>query len=99
MEKGLGIAALVCAILAIFIPLYGIWVTWIAVAIACVAAFLGDKPFAISTSVIAFVNMVVLTPSINLFSGGERAFAYIVTLAPLVVVALRHYGVIPQAKT
>ena len=66
MAKGFGIAALVCAILAIFIPFVGIVVSGIAIVLAIVAALSGDRVFATATSLIAAVNTFFLSPSVML---------------------------------
>jgi len=46
MAKGFGVAALICALLAIVIPIVGIVVSGIAIVLAIVAAFSGDRAFA-----------------------------------------------------
>jgi hypothetical protein len=69
MEKGFGIAALVCAIIAIFLP-FGIVLSAVAIILAVIAALAGDKTFAIATTVIAFVNTMFLSPSTWIMLGG-----------------------------
>jgi hypothetical protein len=58
MGKGFGIAALVCAILAIFIPLYGLWISAVAIALAVMAAFGDDKVFSSATPLVVGVNTI-----------------------------------------
>jgi hypothetical protein len=69
MSKGFGIAALVCAILAIFIPL-GIFLSAVAIVLACIAALAGDRIFATATAIIAVVNTLFLSPSTWIMLGG-----------------------------
>lgn len=64
MGKGFGIAALVLAIVAIFVPLYGIYISAIAVLLAVIAGFSGDNAFPIATSLIAGVNTFFLSPAL-----------------------------------
>jgi hypothetical protein len=90
MNKGLGISAIICVVLAIFIPIYGIHLTLLAAALASAAAYFGENPLAIATAVVGFVNVFFLTPSIGLFDGSTRAIVYIISLVPLGMVLLRH---------
>jgi len=68
MAKGFGIAALVCAIVAIFVPFVGIVVSGIAIVLAIVAALSGDRVFATATSLIAAVNTFFLSLSSSAIS-------------------------------
>lgn len=63
MNKGLGISALVLAIISIFIPVIG---PWLAVVAALLAAFSYGSAlaFGIATLVINFVNVIFLSPSL-----------------------------------
>jgi hypothetical protein len=90
MSKGLGIAAIICVVLAIFVPIYGSHLTVLAAVLASAAAYFGEKPLAIATAVVGFVNVFFLTPSLGLFDGSTRAIIYIVSLVPLGAVLLRH---------
>lgn len=99
MSKEFGIAALVCAILAIFIPL-GILVSAVAVVLACIAALASDRIFATVTAVIAVVNTLFLSPSTWIMLGGgdpdARRFVTVVILAggalPFIAMALNAAG-------
>ena len=62
MGKGLGIAALVFAIISIFIPLVSLYIMWIALALAASAAFARDKGFSIAAFAIVAVNLFFLSP-------------------------------------
>ena len=62
MGKGLGIAALVFAIVSIFIPLVSLYVMWIALALTAGAAFARDKGFSIAAFAIVAVNLFFLSP-------------------------------------
>jgi hypothetical protein len=63
MQKGLGIAALVIAIIAIFIPLFGAYVTVISGVLAA-CAYGSGLAFGVSSIVINLINIFVLSPSI-----------------------------------
>jgi len=66
MEKGLGIAALALAIMCVFIPVYGPWVTIIAALIAMFAIGPGFG-MAIGAIVINLVNLLFLSPTTWLY--------------------------------
>jgi hypothetical protein len=88
MAKGFGIAALVCAILAIFVPL-GIFVSAIAIGCAVIAALAGDRIFATATTVIALINTMFLSPSTwILLSGHDPSAKSFMTMVILVGGAL-----------
>jgi hypothetical protein len=70
MSKGFGIAALVFAILAIFIPL-GIFVSALAIVLAFMAALAGDRIFATATAIIALINTIFLSPSTWIMLGAS----------------------------
>jgi hypothetical protein len=99
MSKGFGIAALVCAIIAIFIP-FGIVVSAVAIVLACIAALAGDRIFATATAVIALVNTLFLSPSTWIMLGGNdpSAHNFMMTLIlvgvalPFVAMALNAAG-------
>jgi hypothetical protein len=99
MAKGFGIAALVFAILAIFIPL-GIVLSVVAIVLAIVAALAGDKIFSIATALIALVNTFVLSPSTWILLAGSDAnassvlkvFFFVICMLPIGAVALRSAG-------
>ena len=73
MQKGLGIAALVIAIVSIFIPLGGPWLTIVAGALA---AFAYGSGFALGMAaiIINIVNVFLLSPTVWL-AMGVNAFA------------------------
>ena len=43
LSTGLGIAAIIIAVIAFFVPLAGLFIGWVALLIACGAALYGDK--------------------------------------------------------
>jgi hypothetical protein len=61
LAKGFGIAAHVCALLAIIIPIVGIALSGIALILAIVAASTGDRVFSTATSLIAGSNTFFLS--------------------------------------
>jgi len=99
MANGFGIAALVFAILAIFIP-FGIVISAIAIVLAIVAALAGDKMFAIATAVIALVNTLFLSPSTWIVLSGSdpnasgilKVLIFVVCLLPIGAILLRASG-------
>lgn len=72
LGTGIGIAALVFAIISIFIPMAGIVLGGIALLITCVAALFGDKGLTIATVVISIVNYFFLTPSLRISDAGHN---------------------------
>ena len=95
MAKGFGIAALICALLAIVIPIVGIVVSGIAIVLAIVAAFSGDRAFATATSLIAAVNTFFLSPSVMLVLHTSPAspvigvFLFLCAAAPIGVILVK----------
>jgi hypothetical protein len=98
MKVGFGIAALVIALLAIFAP-YGVNLVASAVAIllACLAAFAGDRAFSVATSLICIVNFFLFSPftlaAISV-AGGAMAVVFVMLVAatPFVAIALNASG-------
>lgn len=72
MEKGLGITALIVAVIAIFVPVVSIYVVWIALVLAAVAGFLGDKICAVAAIATSLVNVMLLSPMTLAAFSGER---------------------------
>jgi hypothetical protein len=64
MDKGFGIAALVLALVAISVPVAGVFVSGLAILLAVIAAFAGDRVYSTATSLIAGVNTFFLSPSV-----------------------------------
>lgn len=95
MAKGFGIAAIICAILAIFIPLGGIAISGIAIVFAIIGALSGDKAFATATSLIAGINTFFLSPSITLtlkttpVGTGIGIFLFVCAAAPIAAIVGR----------
>ena len=94
MNKGFGIAALVFAILSIFIPAVSIYVVWLALVLATLAALTGDKVFSFSTFLICLVNVIFLSPLTMLVlvqkeMGSIRILTIILFLAPIAGLLIR----------
>ncbi len=70
MSKGIGIASLVFGILAIFVPVVSLYVVWLALALAALAAFTGDKALSVATLLVCLVNVIFLSPATILVLGG-----------------------------
>ena len=62
MGMGVGIAGLVLAIIAIFVPLVALYVIWVSLIFTSIAAFAGDKPFSIAAWCVSLVNLLLLSP-------------------------------------
>ncbi len=74
MQKSLGIAALVVAIVAIFVPVLGPWLT---VVVGALAAFAYGPGFALGLSaiIINVINIFVLSPTVWLAMGANALAA------------------------
>lgn len=72
MAKGFGIAALIVALVAFGVPLFGLYVSWVAAALATVAAFAGDRVFATATSIITIANTLFFSPLVLAALVGEN---------------------------
>lgn len=107
MGKGLGIAALILILLGMFIPFIGIFITWLALALATVAALSGDRTFSIATGVIGIVGVIFFSPLLWVAGAGEsmqgKSFIQIVTivtlLGPFIGVALNATGKVVLGKS
>jgi len=105
MAKGLSIAALIIAGISLFIPLIGIFTTWIALAIASAGALMGERTFAVTTGVVALFGYIFMSPMLWMSEagarlGGESGFGIVSVLlcfAPFIAVGLsaKGYGFVP----
>lgn len=81
MGKGLGIALLIVAIIAIVIPLYGIYLGLITAILGIVVAAMKEPVFAVAIGVLNILDAVFLTPSLKLaHAGAELAHSSDATL-------------------
>jgi hypothetical protein len=102
MNKGFGIAALVLSIIAMFVPLYGLWISGIACALAVVSALSGDRIFAVATPIIAGVNTYFLSPAVSYILTQDPSGHLIILLflaAPFAAIALNASGVFKTKNT
>ena len=65
---GLGIAGFVVLMLSVFIPIYGLYIGGLALALAAIGAFFGDRVFAILTVTVSAVKVWFLSPSFALMT-------------------------------
>jgi hypothetical protein len=72
MGKGLGIAVLIVAALAIIIPIYGIYLGVITAILGIVVAVLKERAMAVAIGALNILNAVFLTPSLKLAQAGEQ---------------------------
>ena len=72
MGKGLGIAVLIVAAIAIIIPLYGIYLGLITAALGIVVAALKEPAMAIAIGALNILDAVFLTPSLKLANAGAQ---------------------------
>lgn len=70
-SSGLGIAALIIAVISLFIPLLGLYSGLVALVVATIAAFFGDKGLTIATVVVSFVGYFFLSPSLAMATMGD----------------------------
>ena len=97
MGKGLGIAALVIGIISILVPVITLYVVWLALILAAVAGYGGEKTYSVATIAICLVNLLFLSPSTWLALTGENiaggSFLLIGTIimfiAPIAALVLR----------
>lgn len=100
MQKGFGIAALVIVIVAIFVPIYGLFLTGLALILAVISALAGDRIFATATPIIACVSVFFLSPLLSrvLADAPDRRGFYVLAavflLAPFVAMAIHSKGVV-----
>lgn len=87
MAKGFGIAALIMVVLALFIPIGGVFLSALAALLAVVAALAGDRIFATATPLIGFINTMFLSPSTWIFLGGNDPGAKSFMTTMIVIVA------------
>jgi hypothetical protein len=104
MGKGLGIAALVVSIISIFIPLYGIFLGWLALLVVLFAALAGDITFTIAVVVISVINYIFLSPSLWIVAAGAHlnpkqsssasliGLTAVLVIVPMVALILRQVG-------
>jgi hypothetical protein len=98
MDKGFGIGALVLALLACFTPVFGIYVSALAILFAVIAASAGDRSYSVAVPIIAGVNTFVLSPSfwvmmvgaqVQNIAGGLIALVLVFLAAPFAAMAVK----------
>jgi len=107
MSKGLGIAALVVALVALGVPLLGLYVSWLAAVLAVIAALAGDRVFATATPVIAAINTLFFSPlALATFAseneGGSNVRLYITIIlfaAPFIAMVMNATGKFALGKS
>jgi hypothetical protein len=70
--RGVSIAAVVVAVISIFIPLYGIYLVIIGTILAITSALYGERPVTIGATLINLFNVLFLSPSLYLFLNLQR---------------------------
>ena len=105
---GIGIAALIFAIIGMFLPAVGLFVAWIALIIACFAALFGDKALTIATLIVSVVGFLQNTPTLWLTmtvngvqsspSNALRVITLILLIAPIVCMILNTTGRLTLGK-
>ncbi len=81
--KGVGILAVIVAV-ASFIPFIGVPIAFVALVIATVAAFLGDKGLTIATLVLCAVKMVISPTFLFAAGAGLILLALVLFVLPIV---------------
>jgi len=93
---GIGIACLIVAIIAIFIPIYGGYLMGVALLGAALAALFGDKALTIATVATSGLNLWLFSPIVKLAVvenvSGLGLLALILFAAPIVAMYLNSTG-------
>jgi hypothetical protein len=99
--SGFGMAALMLALLGMFMPVIGLFIGWLALVFACVAALCGDKGYTVATIVMSAIAFLFFTPSLWLEgiaanSGGPSSYlgviSFVLFAAPIVCMILFSTG-------
>lgn len=85
MHKGFGIAALIVAVIGIGIPLITIYMVWLALALAALSAFLGNKAFPLAATLVCLINALFLSPSVWILLTVEPKMFYKATTIVLFI--------------
>src|SRR5262245_6960619 len=103
MAKGFGIAALVLAIIAIFIPgTVWLYVAWGAALLAATGALAGDRIFAGAVTLLIIVNTLFLSPfTLPLLMKVDvvSIIHVVAVLVPLIAIALNATGTIALSRS
>lgn len=108
LSSGIGLAALIIAVIGIFIPVVGLFIGWFALLIALVAALTGDKGLSIATVVVSALGFALLTPSLWVEAGASsaqgsppvlRILTIILLLAPVAGMILFSTGKLALGKS
>lgn len=86
--KGIGIAGLIVSLIAIPVPVFGIWIMIAALVLVSVGALFGDKTFTIATVVISATNTLLFSPLILVAIFGSPDQEGSSFLATVVIVSL-----------
>ncbi|MCC5997164.1 MAG: hypothetical protein JJU18_12440 [Oceanicaulis sp.] len=85
---GFGIAGLVVGILAVFVPVVGIYVSALALLLCSIGAFMGERAFTIAVVAITFVKTFFLSPSFAVLRAFEADTYEFPILTLAVVIAI-----------
>lgn len=61
---GIGLAALIAAVIGAFVPLLGLYIGWLALVFATLAALFGNRGLAMATTCLSSVVFVFMTPTL-----------------------------------
>lgn len=61
---GIGLAALIAAVIGAFVPILGLYIGWLALVLAVLAALFGDRGLTIATVCLSAIIFVFLTPTL-----------------------------------
>jgi hypothetical protein len=70
--RGVSIAALVVAIVSIFIPIYGLYLVIIGTVLAIASALYGERPLTIAATLVNLLNVLFLSPSLYIVLNIQR---------------------------
>lgn len=85
MHKGLGIAALVIAIVGLGVPGITIYIVWLALILATLSAFLGNKAFPLAATLVCLINAFLLSPSVWILLTAEPTMFFKATTTVLFI--------------
>lgn len=96
--NGVGLAALVLAIVGMLTPVVGLPIGYVALVTACIAALGGDRGLTIATVIVSAIAFVFFTPSLWMATAGrmtaEGGGAFGLVVLSVILLALPVIGII-----
>ncbi len=100
MRLGFGLSGLIVAILSFFIPVYGIFIGWLGLALVTIAALSGERGLTIATVILSVVNYMLFSPMLWVAETGAGLSGvpgfvlptFLIVAAPIVGIILNATG-------